>query len=106
MRRVIAWMMGVCVGAAIMFAAFQFHLIRTQQRFLLVRKQQADWRDAYVDVREWSYRDWTNHPRLSENLVAAGHGDVVVRSGADNFFRGFFNSYHESGSDDRSEGSR
>lgn len=96
MRRILTWMIGMVVGGGVVFTAFQYHVVRTDQRFLVVPKQQSDWREAYVDVRGWSIQEWGEHARLSQNLVAAGHGDIVARSATDRLFRGFFNSFRES----------
>jgi len=54
-----------------------------------------DWHDAYVDIRGWSYRDWGSHQELSNDLTAAGRGDLVQRSFGDRLFRGLFDSFRE-----------
>ena len=46
----------MAIGGAAMYGAFQYHLVRTSTTFLLIRRQRADWHDAYVDVRGWSRR--------------------------------------------------
>lgn len=93
MRRLIALILGVAIGGGGVFAAFQYHVVRTQEKWLVVRKQRADWRDAYVDVRGWTYREWGAHRELSSDLIAAGRGDLVTRSAADQLFRGLFDSF-------------
>jgi hypothetical protein len=93
MRRLIALLFGVAIGGGCVFAAFQYHVVRTQDKWLVVRKQRADWRDAYVDVRGWTYREWGAHRALSNDLIAAGRGDLVTRSAADQLFRGLFDSF-------------
>lgn len=95
MRRLIALLAGVAVGGGGVFAAFQYHLVRTDKSFLVVRRQRADWHDAYVDIRGWSYREWGNHHELSNDLTAAGRGDLVTRSIGDRLFRGLFDSFRE-----------
>lgn len=93
MRRLIALMIGVAIGGGTTFAAFNLHVVRTDQKVLVVRKQRSDWHDAYVDIRGWTHREWTGHHELSSNLIAAGRGDLVVRSVADQLFRGLFDSF-------------
>ena len=78
-----------------MFAAFYYHLVRTEKTWLIVPKQRLDWRDAFVDVRGWSYRDWNAHRDLSQNLIVMGRGDLVGRSVADQLFRGLFDPFRE-----------
>jgi hypothetical protein len=101
MRRLIALLLGVAIGGGLMFGAFQYHVLRTDKTFLFIRKQSADWHDAYVDIRGWTYRDWANHRVLSNNLIAAGRGDLVTRSVADQLFRGFFDPFREPSPDGR-----
>jgi hypothetical protein len=38
--------------------------------------------DCFADVREWTPNDWADHPQLATALVAAGHGDLVMRTSA------------------------
>ncbi|MBI3866882.1 MAG: hypothetical protein HY290_33800 [Planctomycetia bacterium] len=101
MRRIIAVLLGVAIGGAGMFAAFYYHLVRSDKGWVVVRKQRADWHDAYVDIRGWSTREWSNHRELSQNLVAGGRGDLVHRSITDHFFRGLFDSFRETPSPSR-----
>jgi hypothetical protein len=95
MRRVIAVLFGMALGGGAVFGAFHYHLIRTNEGWLVVKRQKADWRDSYVDIRGWTYRDWPEHKALSHDLVAAGRGDLVARSMADQLFRGIFDPFRE-----------
>jgi len=95
MRRLFAVLLGVGLGGAGTFAAFQYHLVRTDQSFLVVRRQRADWHDAYADIRGWSYHEWGAHRELSADLIAAGRGDLVTRSFTDGLFRGLFDSFRD-----------
>jgi hypothetical protein len=96
MRRLIAMLFGVAIGGGLVFASFYYHLVRSEKNWLLVRKQHADWHDAYVDIRGWTSHEWSSHPELARNLVAMGRGDLVRRSITDQWFRGFFDSMRES----------
>ena len=102
MRRLIAGLLGVALGGGAMYAAFQYHLVRSEKAYLVVRKQRPDWHDAYVDIRGWTHRDWGAHRNLSNDLIAAGRGDLVSRSIADELFRGLFDPFRDSSSDGRS----
>jgi hypothetical protein len=95
MRRLIALLIGAALGGACVFAAFQYHLVRSEKNVLVIRRQRADWRDAYVDIRGWSYREWDRHQELSSDMVAAGRGDLVARSVSGQLFRGLFDSFRE-----------
>jgi hypothetical protein len=95
MRRLIAMFIGVAIGGGLVFAAFKFHLVRAEKSWLLVRKRQSDWHDAYVDIRGWTSREWSDHKALSDDLIAIGRGDLIQRSFADKLFRGFLDSFRE-----------
>lgn len=92
MRRLLTLIVAAAIGGGTVFTAFQFHVVRTDKQVLFVRKSQADWHDAYVDVRGWTFREWGEHPTLSRNLLASGHSDVVRRSATDDLFRGLFDN--------------
>ncbi len=95
MRRLIAILLGAAIGGGGVFAAFYYHVVRTEKSWLIVPKQRLDWRDAYVDIRGWSHREWSTHRDLSQDLIAMGRGDLVSRSIADQLFRGLFDSFRE-----------
>lgn len=90
MRRLLAMSFGVLVGGGIVFAAFQYHVVRTTDKFLFVARRQAAWRDAYVDIRTWTPREWTEHSELAKDLIAAGQGSLVVRPSPEWFFQDLF----------------
>jgi hypothetical protein len=95
MRRMIALLAGISLGIGGTFAAFQYHLVRTDKNFLVVRRQRADWHDTYADIRGWTAHEWGNHRELSGDLIAAGRGDLVTRPTAGDLFRGLFDSFRE-----------
>lgn len=95
MRRLIALLLGAAIGGAGVFAAFYYHVVRTEKTWLVVPKQRLDWRDAYVDVRGWTFREWSAHRELSQDVIAMGRGDLVSRSVTDQLFRGLFDKFRE-----------
>lgn len=81
MRRLFALAFGVLLGAAAMFIAFKFHVVRTKDKdWVFVPKPAASLVDAYVDVREWDTAEWTKHPQLIKALVLTGHADLMRES--------------------------
>jgi len=82
MRKILGFLMTVALGAGLMAMAYEFHVVRTPERFQLVRKQPPDWRDAYVDVRGWKSRDWSAHPVLKRNISQNRLDSIMERSGA------------------------
>lgn len=93
MRRIITLCFGVLLGCGLMYMGFQYHLVRTDDEFLLVPKKQTALRDAYVDVRGWTHRDWKEHEELVRDLGAAGHGRVVSSSVAEDFIHDILGSF-------------
>ena len=80
MRRLFAMAFGVLLGAAAMFIAFKFHVVRTKDDWVFVPKPSASLADAYVDVREWDTAEWTKHSQLVKALVLTGRADLVRKA--------------------------
>ncbi len=80
MRRLFALVFGALLGAAAMFIAFKFHVVRTKDDWVFVPKPSASLVDAYVDVREWNTAEWTKHSQLVKALVLTGRADLVRKS--------------------------
>ena len=76
-------MFGMVLGAALVFSAHHFHLVRTGEQFLLIPKIEVSLVDPYVDVRDWHLDDWEEHPELLEAMKKQGHEDLLpdTRSG-------------------------
>jgi len=82
---VVLWI--VLLGTA--FVALRYHVVRTRDAVLLVRKPAFSLEDCLVDVRNWRAPDWQKHAALRKALIEAGHGDVVANSLLDDV-RGLF----------------
>lgn len=80
MRRLFALVFGALLGAAAMFIAFKFHVVRTKDDWVFVPKPSASLVDAYSDVREWDTAEWTKHPQLVKALVLTGRADLVRKA--------------------------
>ncbi len=80
MRKLMAFLLSVALGGVLVIIAYEFHIVRTPKGVELVRKQASDWRDAYVDVRGWSPKEWAGHPKLVRNLLVAKRNDVIESS--------------------------
>ena len=80
MRRLFAMAFGMLLGAAAMFIAFKFHVVRIKDDWVFVPKPSASLVDAYVDVREWDTAEWTKHAQLVKALVLTGRADLVRKS--------------------------
>jgi hypothetical protein len=101
MRRLFAMVFGALLGAAAMFMAFKFHVIRTKDDWVFVPKPTAALVDAFVDVREWSTAEWAKHPQLVKALILTGRADLVRKSVTARWKDKIFGEQSRSTEDDR-----
>jgi hypothetical protein len=80
MRRIFYLIVGVAVGGAAMWGAFNYHFLRTAEGVTYVPKQSANLSDVYLDVRDWSLADWKQHPAVVQALVANGRTELVANA--------------------------
>lgn len=95
MGRLFAILFGVILGGAAVYAAHEYHIVRVRGETLIVRKKVSTWRDIYVDIREWSFKEWNSHRELAQNMAAAGHAKHIVRAPNETPFPGFMGSYRD-----------
>lgn len=73
------FLFGLTIGGIGTLLAMQYHLVRTDERFLLVsRSHQPPIRSAYVDIRNWNEAAWKNYPELQEAVIKAGREDLLT----------------------------
>lgn len=84
MRRFYGFLLGLVIGGTSVYVAYQYHLVRTADRLLVVPKVQPSLIDMYADIRKWGIEDWKKHPALARHLVAAGHGKQITQTSTDN----------------------
>jgi hypothetical protein len=77
MRKFLLFCFGVIVGGGLVGFAFEYHVLRTQNGVVLIRKSPAGLGDQFLDVRNWKYSDWQAHPELVQSVVAHGRGDLI-----------------------------
>jgi len=90
MRRLNAALYGILLGGGAVYFAFQFHLVRAEEGFLVIPKNNSAMIDPYVDVREWTVADWKTHPELIQSLVEHGRSDLVLSEASNGLFRGWW----------------
>src|SRR4051794_23981182 len=59
-------------------AASSMHVIRTSGSPVIIPKDRLGVRDTYVDVRNWTLDDVSNHPGVAKRLIATGKADVLA----------------------------
>jgi hypothetical protein len=58
-------------------AALALHVVRTPTKIVIVPKQSLGYHDTYVDTRNWSLDDVSNHPMVVNDLIAHDKADVL-----------------------------
>lgn len=90
MGRLITLLGGVLIGGVMMYIAFNYHVVVSEQSWYMVPKKEAQLSEVYVDIREWGFQDWADHPRLAEAMIEAGHGDLVKQQVQDGILDSIF----------------
>ena len=57
--------------------AMNFHLVRTDDDLIVVKKESLGLSDTYVDTRGWTFIEWEEHPVLMRTLEADRPGEVI-----------------------------
>ncbi len=74
-------LVGTCGG---LFVA-NYHVVNTPQGVVVVpRNQRPPLRSSYVDIRSWSEAMWTNHPEVTQALIADGRSALIRENLTDN----------------------
>ena len=71
---------GVVLGGVLVFVGLKYHVVRASDGYHLIPKMSAEFSEAYVDIREFTFADWDNHRSLAAAMVAAGEGDLLGES--------------------------
>jgi len=61
--------LGLVVGSGLMFGALTYHLVRADDGFHLVPKLEGGFGESYVDIREFTVRDWMDHRSLAAAII-------------------------------------
>lgn len=73
------FLFGLTIGGIGTLLAMQYHLVRTDERFLIVsRAHQPPIRSVYVDIRNWNEATWKSYPELQEAVIKAGREDLLT----------------------------
>lgn len=71
MPRLPSFLLGMATGAALLYVATNYHVMRAGDGFHLVAKQSPRLSDTFVDIRAFSMADWAGRPHLAAALVQA-----------------------------------
>jgi len=71
MGRINTFILGLVLGAALVFGAQRYHLVRSNDGLHLIPKTKATMGEVYVDIRNFRLDDWTKHPELAAAVLKA-----------------------------------
>jgi hypothetical protein len=80
MSRLPSFLLGMAMGAMLLYGAMHFHVVRARDGVHLVAKIPPHLSEAYVDVRQFGVADWSNHPQLTAALVQANQQSLMQDS--------------------------
>ena len=88
MSRVSSFLLGAVVGGVLVFGVIKFHVVRANEGFFLVPRIDPALSDAYVDIREFSLTDWSNHRALAAAIIRANKEHLLQDSAGTSFRAG------------------
>jgi hypothetical protein len=80
-----SFVVGVAVGAAGVFTGLKYHVVRAVDGFHLVPKLQAQFDEAYVDIRAFTATDWNEHRGLAVALTQSDKAYLLQESANETF---------------------
>ncbi len=87
MARLGSFLVGIAVGGAAVFTGLKYHVVRANDGVHLVPKLQAQFDEAYVDIRKFTFEDWNQHRSLAVAMTQADKGYLLQESATDSLRR-------------------
>lgn len=82
MRSLWLFLGGILTGFLLMGLAYEYHFVRSDEGFLVVPKTQSALKNVYVDIRDWSLKDWGDHSDVARALIQDGRSDLITTGAA------------------------
>ncbi len=74
------FLLGVLVGAAGLYGAMTYHVVRADDGLHVVRKVSCGLGGAYVDIRNFTAAQWNEHRQVALALVYADKEELLHES--------------------------
>jgi hypothetical protein len=84
MGRLGSLMLGMVIGAGLVFGALRYHTVRAADGFHFVPKADTTFAEAYVDIRQFGAADWDEHRSLALALIKANKESLIADSAITN----------------------
>ncbi len=89
MRSLSTFVLGMIVGAALLFVGMRNHVVRANDGFHLIPKSSARITEPYVDIRKFTVTDWDKHQALAIAIVQADKANLMQGSATESVRRSF-----------------
>lgn len=80
MARIQSFLFGMIVGAAALYGAMTFHVVRAEDGLHVVPKISSGISDAYVDIRDFDAAEWSEHKHVAVALIHADKEELLQES--------------------------
>lgn len=80
MSRLSSILLGIVIGAGLVYGALNYHVLRTPEGVEFVPKLSATFSETYLDVRQFGVSDWAEHQLVARAVMKAGKDDLLTDS--------------------------
>jgi hypothetical protein len=84
MRSLWLFLGGILTGFVLLGLSYEYHFVMSDEGFLIVPKTQSALKNIYVDIRNWSLKDWGEHPDVARALIQDGRSELITTGAARN----------------------
>lgn len=71
MKKIINFIL-LLIVFAFLFTAYKYTVIRKGMSFYFMEKNPPTFEEVYVDVTDWTFKDYALHPKISAFLITQG----------------------------------
>jgi len=76
---------GMICGAALLYVAMHYHLVRGREGVFLVPKISNNLSDVYVDIRTFDLADWKDHKTLAAAIMRGNQAHLLEDASLSSF---------------------
>lgn len=80
-----SFIVGVAVGGVACYTGLKYHVVRAEDGFHFIPKLQAQFDEAYVDIRQFTITDWNEHRGLAVALTQSDKAYLMQDSANESF---------------------
>lgn len=96
MNKLSTLIVGLVVGASLMFVSLRYHVVRADNGFHMVPKSTANLGTIYADVRDYTVDDWRNNQQLMIDITKSDNAPLqeeAAKSALGNTFENAWNDW-------------